>query len=203
MNFQETTATTLSWIFLLLAMHPEKQEKLFEEIQRVVGLSRLPTLNDRPQMPYTEAVIHESMRFSSMVPLSAFHATTEDVHFKNYLIPRGTIVVPNIYAAMRDPREWKHDPEKFIPERFLSGGDGLHKSESLMPFSVGKRICLGMTLALDELFLFTSSLFQTFRAAEDPNNPEGKLKVDYFKAALLVPKPQNMILYERQATATD
>ncbi|ODM92367.1 Cytochrome P450 2J6 [Orchesella cincta] len=191
----ETTSTTLSWEFLLLALHADKQEKLHEEIKRVVGLSRLPSLNDRPSMPYTEAVINEVMRFSAMVPLAVFHSALEDVTFKGYQIPKGTLVIPNLFCTMHDPKVWT-DPETFRPERFLSEDEKtLVKNEALIPFSTGKRICLGMTLAQDELFLFTSSLFQRFKVGPDPNGE--KLTVDYHAASVLVPKPHNLVLYDR------
>ncbi|CAL8102464.1 unnamed protein product [Orchesella dallaii] len=191
----ETTSTTLSWEFLLLALNPDKQEKLHEEIKRVVGLSRLPSLNDRPSMPYTEAVINEVMRFSAMVPLAVFHSALEDMTFKGYTIPKGTLVIPNLYCAMHDPEVWK-DPKVFRPERFLSeDGKTLIKNEANMPFSTGKRICLGMTLAQDELFLFTSSLFQRFQVGPDPNGE--KLTVDYHCASVLLPKPHNLVLHDR------
>jgi cytochrome P450 len=172
----ETTSTTLTWTFLLLALHPEIQEKLHEEIRRVVGMSRLPSLNDRPSMPYTEAVIAEVMRYSAMVPLAVQHRTTEDVHFGGFVIPADTLVVPNLYCALRDPKVWG-DADTFRPERFLSpDGKSVIRHEALIPFS-------------------TASLFQRFRVGKDPNGPE--LKIDYFMAAVLIPKPHDLVLEDR------
>jgi cytochrome P450 family 2 subfamily J len=191
----ETTSTTLTWTFLLMAMHPEIQEKLFAEIKRIVGMSRLPSLSDRPLMPYTEAVIMEVMRYSAMVPLAVQHRTTEDVNFHGYFIPADTLVVPNLYCAMRDPKVWG-DADNFRPERFLSPDEKtVIRHDALIPFSTGKRVCLGETLARDELFLFTTSLFQRFRVGGDPNGPP--LKPDYYMAAVLIPKPHNLVLADR------
>jgi len=191
----ETTSTTLSWTFLLLALHPEIQEKLHEEIRRVVGMSRLPSLNDRPEMPYTEAVIMEVMRYSAMVPLAVQHRTVEDVHFHGFFIPKDTLIIPNLYCAMRDPKVWG-DPDNFRPDRFLSpDGKTVVRHEAFIPFSTGRRVCLGETLARDELFLFTTSLFQRFKVGKDLNGPE--LKIDYFMAAVLIPKPHNLVLQDR------
>src|SRR5690348_3513510 len=165
----ETTSTTLTWIFLYMARHPHIQEKLAEEIQRVVGNSRLPSLTDRPEMPYTEAVIHEVMRKVTLVPISVFHSTMEDVEFHGYQIPKETIVMINLYEVHNNIGLWG-DPENFRPERFLSkDGTKFERREGFVPFSTGKRVCLGETLARDELFLFTSALFQAFEVSVDPN----------------------------------
>lgn len=146
-------------------------------------------------MPYTEAVINEVMRFSSMVPLAVFHSATEDIKFRGYNIPKGTLIIPNLYGAMQDVDVWG-DPETFRPERFLSPDEKtLLKNDAYIPFSTGKRICLGMTLAQDELFLFTSSLFQKFKVGPDPNGE--KLSIEYYNASVLVPKPHNLVLEER------
>lgn len=146
-------------------------------------------------MPYTEAVINEVMRFSSMVPLAVFHSSTEDTTFRGYNIPKGTLVIPNLYATMHDPAVWG-DPQVFRPERFLSEDEKtLVKHDAYMPFSTGRRVCLGMTLAQDELFLFTSSLFQRFKVGPDPSGEQ--LTVDYIPASVLLPKPQNLVLQDR------
>ena len=93
-------------------------------------------------MPYTECVILEVLRYSAIVPLGGFHSTTEDVMLEGYLIPKDTFVVPNSYAALHDP-VWG-DPDNFRPERFiLSDGSVNRHHEAHIPFSTGKRICLG------------------------------------------------------------
>ncbi|XP_021956777.1 cytochrome P450 2J3 [Folsomia candida] len=192
----ETTSTTLTWMFLLLALNPQPQEKLFEEIDSVVGKSRLPSLHDRPNMPYTEAVIMEVMRFSAMVPTGVFHSVLEDTTFKGYFLPKNTIIVSNLYACMKSPAIWG-DPDTFRPERFLAGdAKSVVRHEALLPFSTGKRVCLGESLAKDELFLFTACLFQRFRVTPDPNGPPPTM--DYHMATVLIPMPHNLVVHDRQ-----
>jgi cytochrome P450 len=165
-----TTSTTLTWAVLYMVIHPEVQKKFQGEIDKVVGKNRLPSLADRPQMVYTEALINEVLRKSSIQPMGVFHAATEDVSFEGYDIPKGTHIAANQHFVHHDSKIWG-DPENFRPERFLSAEGKIQKKEYLVPFSTGRRICIGETLARDELFLFLTSLYQRFDIQADPNRP--------------------------------
>ncbi|CAG7821182.1 unnamed protein product [Allacma fusca] len=114
----ETTSTTLSWMCAYLIHHPQVQHKLQEEIDQVVGKERLPALADRPSMPYTEAVISEVLRYSSIFAM-VLHKASEDLEFHGFFIPKDTIVLPNFYDAHFDEAGWG-DPQNFRPERFLN-----------------------------------------------------------------------------------
>lgn len=116
--------------------------------------------------------------------------------YKGYTIPKGTLVIPNLYSALYDPNEWDN-PEDFRPERFLLPDGTLSKHrESLIPFSAGKRICPGESLARDQLFLILCSLVQRFRFKPDPASP--KLKIEYTVTPLiLAPRPKPLIVEER------
>jgi cytochrome P450 len=111
---QETTATTLTWAVLYLATHPKVQKKLQEEIHRVIGKNRKPTLADKASLPYVEATMQEVFRMSSIVPMGVFHTTMANVSFRGFEIPKNTYVFSNIHGALRDPNVWK-DPETFSP----------------------------------------------------------------------------------------
>jgi cytochrome P450 family 2 subfamily J len=192
----ETTSTTLQWTFLYLAIFFEVQKKLQAEIMKVVGNSRLPCLSDRPNMPYTEAVIHEVLRYSSFVPLGVVHNTNKEVQIGGYTIPKNTMVFANQYAVHFDEEAWG-DPENFRPERFLNKEGVFTKHDSFIAFSVGKRVCLGETLARDELFLFTASLFQAFDIFPAGSLEELKLAMEAKPAGVLSPRAHNLILKER------
>ncbi|XP_071999885.1 cytochrome P450 2K1-like [Engystomops pustulosus] len=156
----ETTSTTLRWGILLMIKYPYIQEKVQEEIRRVVG-SAQPMYSHRGQMPYTNAVIHEIQRFSDIVPLNLGHETTKDVTFKGYCIPKGTYIIPLLTSVLRDKTQFEK-PDEFYPSHFLdSKGDFLNK-EAFMPFSAGRRACAGETLARMELFIFFTTLLQKF-----------------------------------------
>ncbi|XP_074102402.1 cytochrome P450 18a1 isoform X2 [Cotesia typhae] len=164
----ETVKTTLEWAVILMLHHPEAAKAVQEELDHIVGRSRMPALEDLPYLPITEATILEVMRRSSIVPLGTTHATTRDVKFNGFTIPAGTQVVPLLHAVHMDPNLWA-EPEDFRPARFLSAEGKVCKPEHFMPFGVGRRMCLGDVLARMELFLFFSSLLHTF----DIKLPEG------------------------------
>ncbi|XP_072346085.1 cytochrome P450 2C3-like [Scyliorhinus torazame] len=157
----ETISTTLQWAIQILAKYPQVQEKIHREIDEVVGSCRRPTVEDRAKMPYTDAVIHEVQRYIDLVPMSLPHMVTRDVEFRGYLIPKGTCVVPLLSSVLKGTSQWE-TPEEFNPNHFLDENGHFKKSESFMAFSAGKRICPGESLARMELFLFLTTLLQSF-----------------------------------------
>ncbi|NXI98450.1 CP2K1 protein, partial [Psophia crepitans] len=156
----ETTSTTLRWGLLLMMKYPEIQKKVQEEIESVIG-SNPPRIEHRTQMPYTDAVVHEIQRFANILPLSLPHETTADVTLKGYFIPKGTYIIPLLASVLRDKSQWEK-PDVFYPEHFLDSEGKFVKKEAFIPFSAGRRICAGETLAKMELFLFFTSLLQRF-----------------------------------------
>ncbi|KAK6965388.1 cytochrome P450 2U1-like isoform X1 [Biomphalaria glabrata] len=157
----ETTSTTIMWCLLYMLHYPEVQQKIYKEIVEQIGTDRPPNITDKSNLKYLTAVIMEVQRKASIVPLSLPHLCNKDTTLAGYNIPKGTIVMPNLDAIHASKEIWG-DPENFRPERFLDAKGNIIKREELMPFSIGRRICLGESLAKMELFLYLSTLFQKF-----------------------------------------
>ncbi|XP_078011930.1 cytochrome P450 2J2-like [Phascolarctos cinereus] len=163
----ETTSTTLRWALLYMPLYPEIQGKIQAEIDWVVGQSRQPTMADKENMPYTNAAIHEVQRMGYIVPFNVTRVATVDTTVEEYHVPKGAVLMTNLTALHRDPKEWA-TPETFNPEHFLENGQ-FKKREFFLPFSIGKRVCLGEQLAQGELFLFFTCLLQKFTFQAPPN----------------------------------
>ncbi|XP_073481166.1 cytochrome P450 2K4-like [Aquarana catesbeiana] len=162
----DTTSATLRWSLLLMMKYPEIQKNVQTEIEKVIG-SGEPRAIHRKQMPYTDAVIHETQRFGNIVPTNIPHATTQDVTFKGFFIPKDTQVIPLLYSVLRD-KEHFEKPEEFYPQHFLDSEGNFVKNEAFIPFSAGKRSCAGETLAKMKLFLFFTTLLQNFTFQAPP-----------------------------------
>ncbi|XP_012995672.1 cytochrome P450 2J2 isoform X2 [Esox lucius] len=181
----ETVTNTLLWALLYILNHPEVQEKVQEEIDSVIGPSRQPCSADRVNMPYTDAVIHETQRMANILPLNA-RKTNKDTTVGGYFIPQGTKVIVNLSSVLRDPSEWE-TAGYFNPEHFLDEHGHFRKRKAFFPFSAGKRACLGEPLARMELFLFFTSLLQRFTISLSPGKEPPSLEPQ--GTAILSPEP--------------
>uniref|UniRef100_H2QGD4 Cytochrome P450 family 2 subfamily B member 6 n=1 Tax=Pan troglodytes TaxID=9598 RepID=H2QGD4_PANTR len=165
----ETTSTTLRYGFLLMLKYPHVAERVYKEIEQVVGPHRPPALDDRAKMPYTEAVIHEIQRFADLLPMGVPHIGMA-ISFDLVILPQDTEVFLILSTALRDPHYFEK-PDAFNPDHFLDANGALKKNEAFIPFSLGKRICLGEGITRAELFLFFTTILQNFSVAS-PVAPE-------------------------------
>nr|ULR85493.1 cytochrome P450 [Spodoptera frugiperda] len=156
----DTTAMALVFGLMLLADHPEVQERIYEECQTILGDSdTTPTMSDLAEMKYLEAVIKETLRLYPSVPFIA-REVTEDFMLGDLLVKKGTEVSIHIYDLHRLP-ELYPDPEAFKPERFLSQ-QPTHPY-AFVPFSAGPRNCIGQRFAMLEMKCMLSGVCRKFK----------------------------------------
>ncbi|XP_054913118.1 cytochrome P450 2J4-like [Poeciliopsis prolifica] len=189
----ETTTTTLHWGLLYMIYYPEIQERVQAEIDAVIGPSRQPALSDRENMPYTDAVIHEIQRMGNILPLNVAHMTIKDTTLDKYSIPKGTLIIAPLHSVLHDESMWE-TPHSFNPQHFLDQDGKFRKRDAFMPFSAGKRVCLGEQLARMELFLFFTSLLQRFKFSPPPGEEPS---LEYRMGGARSPKPYRLCVTQR------
>ncbi|XP_072015531.1 cytochrome P450 2A10-like isoform X2 [Amphiura filiformis] len=191
----DTTSNTLRWGSQYLVRYPKVQDCIHREIDTVVGRNRLPKLADKPNLPYTQAVIAELHRITSLAPLSVFHVAGDTTTFRGYTILKNSVVISNLYAVRHSPEIWG-DPEKFRPERFLDDDGNFLEPDELIPFGVGRRVCLGEALARQELFIFFAHLLHQFKFEKTSENaPMPTLKP--IDGLVLHPEPYKLRVTKR------
>lgn len=136
-------------------------------------------MNDQPNLPYVMAFLYEAMRFSSFLPVTIPHATTDNAFVLGYYIPKNTVIFVNQWSVNHDPVKW-HNPEDFDPARFLDKDGFINKdlASSVMIFSVGKRRCIGEELSKMLMFLFISILAHQCNFKVNQNEPS-KMSFSY------------------------
>ncbi|KAM5126638.1 cytochrome P450 2G1-like, partial [Mantella aurantiaca] len=157
----ETTSGTLSFGLLCFIKYPEIQDKLHEEIDRIIGRTREPRVEDRNQMPYMNAIIHEVQRISDVFPMGVIRSATMDVTLRGYNLLKGTDIVPLLTTVLHDPSQFE-TPEKFNVKHFLDEDGKFKKNNGFMAFSAGKRSCIGESIVRMELFIFFTTILQKF-----------------------------------------
>lgn len=189
----ETTALTLTWLFYLLAQHPEVEQRLLEEYAQQLG-GRSPKIEEIAQLPYTTQVINEAMRlYPAAIVIS--RQLLEAESFGNHLLPAKANIVLNIGALHRDPRHWEH-PDHFYPDHFAPSASAERHKFAFIPFSGGPRKCIGEPLAMAEMQLLLPTILQRYRLRlADGWRTRPKMKFT------LVPESKMMMRIERRDRA--
>ena len=192
----ETATSTLLWMILLFNNYPDVQAKVHEELDEVIGPKRLPCLNDKKNLPYLEATIAEALRLRPVTPLAVPHKALVDTTLNGYNIPKDTTLILNIWAMHHDPKHWRN-PSQFDPNRFLDENKNVLNLSTLsyLPFSAGRRVCLGQLLAKVEVFLFVAQLMHQFKIENPPGYPLPSLEGDI--GIGLKPKPYKVCIKRR------
>ncbi|WP_434389705.1 cytochrome P450 [Melittangium boletus] len=162
----ETSANTLAWAWYRLSRHPDVEQRVFEELEQVLG-GRPPTLEDMPKLKYLQRVLEEILRLYPAAWMLARRALEEDV-ISGFHIPKGSLIYFSPYMVHRHPDFWP-DPERFDPDRFLPENQEGRTRFSYFPFGGGPRQCIGYQFAMMEIMLILAVGLQRFRPrlAED------------------------------------
>ena len=163
----ETTANTLAWVWFLLSQSPDVEARLHAELDAVLA-GRVPGLADAARLPYTRAVIDETLRLYPPVPYLAREALADET-LRDRPVPKGSLVMVVPWLLHRHKHLWDA-PDAFRPERFLEGSPEPVSRYAYVPFSIGPRICAGLSFALAEAILCLATLAQSFRLRLEPGH---------------------------------
>ncbi|CCD61735.1 CYtochrome P450 family [Caenorhabditis elegans] len=155
----ETTVTTLKWAFLLMAKNQKVQKNVQAELDSI-GQPMIE-IQHRTRLPYVQATINEIQRIANILPINLLRTVAEDIEIDGYNFKKGDLIIPQISILMNDPEIFEN-PEEFNPSRFLDEDNNVKKIDEFLPFSIGRRQCLGESLARAELYLVFANLIQNF-----------------------------------------
>ncbi|KAF5684660.1 oxidoreductase [Fusarium denticulatum] len=180
----DTTVSAITTFFLAMTFFPEAQKKAQYEVDEVIGNERLPTLSDRQRLPYVNALVKEVLRWHPVGPMCLPHTSSQDDVINGHLIPKGAMILPNIWQICHDPANY-HDPMAFKPERFL--GPEAETDPGRFVFGFGRRVCPAQAMADKTLFLNMAQTLTAFdiRVKEGSEKP----KAEFTSGVVSHPKP--------------
>lgn len=190
----QTTSITLDLALMMMVLRPDIQEKVHKDIDAVLGDAQLPTLNDKTQLSYVEAVLMEVARFFHIVPISGPRRALKSTKLGGYTIPKNTTILIGLRTVQMDKEYWG-DPEAFRPERFLDENNKIINLERFVAFGQGRRRCLGENLARACLFTFFVGIMQKFRLEECHYCEKPSLKT--LPGIVLTPQPYKVLFKTR------
>ncbi|KVI06604.1 cytochrome P450 [Cynara cardunculus var. scolymus] len=169
----ETTTVTLTWALSLLLNNPKSLKIAQDELDEHVGRERLVEESDIKNLSYLQAIIKETLRLYPPGPLSVPHHSRNDCIVAGYNIAKGTRLFVNLWKLHRDPKVWS-DPNLFQPERFLTSKKDIDVKGNhfeLLPFGSGRRMCPGVSFALQSLHFTMATLLQQFMLKNPSDEP--------------------------------
>ena len=170
---------------MFMILNPNVQEKCQAEINDQIG-TRSPSIEDPKDLPYVMATLLEIQRLAKVSPGSLPHILMKDTVVNDYHFSKNTMFIANLTKFQMDPEVFP-SPEIFQPERFIDDKNGtFKKNEFVVPFGIGKRVCMGETLAKNEMFIFFVRMLQriTFHETENKPSPDNVIR-----GIVTIPKP--------------
>ncbi|KAK9882833.1 hypothetical protein WA026_023448 [Henosepilachna vigintioctopunctata] len=163
----QTTSTTLDFAFMIMIIRPDIQQKIQFYIDSTFGENETINYSDRHRVPYIEAFIMEVIRYFVITPVIGPRRALCDTELHGYRIPKNTTILLSLYSLYYDKAYWT-DPELFRPERFIDNDGKLIFSDRLIPFSLGRRRCLGEVVARQCLFNFFTEIIRRYEITLQP-----------------------------------
>lgn len=169
----ETTTSALDAFFLAMVQYPSVQKQAQVELDTLLNNGeRLPSLSDRDKLPYINALCLEVLRYHSVLPTNIPHCTSQDDVYNGYFIPKGSLVIANIWNMTHDPKIYQ-DPTVFNPMRFLAKPEHVPERDPReIAFGLGRRICPGRYLADATVFTVCAMILSTFDISRVEGSPE-------------------------------
>ncbi|EJD42439.1 cytochrome P450 [Auricularia subglabra TFB-10046 SS5] len=184
----DTTVAAFYAFFLCMTLFPEAQAQAQAEIDSVIGPDTLPTWSDCERLPYVRALAKEVQRWAPVTPQSVPHCSNADGMFGGYFIPKGAVIIPNVWGFTRDVDIYPN-PEQFDPSRFL--GDRPQADPRDFAFGFGRRVCAGRQLAEASLFFLIANSLATLQISKkvgDDGLPIAP-KVEFASGSVAHPAP--------------
>lgn len=168
----DTVTSALSFCLYELSQNPKAQQKVYEEVTRIVGadIEVYPTYNQLQEMKFVEHCIKETLRLYPSVPMYGRNLD-EDLDLDGKIVPAGSNVNIMVIQLNRDPKYFK-DPEEFIPERFDESNERNENAFVYVPFSAGPRNCVGQKFAMLELKSAICNVVKNFELVPSDVKPQ-------------------------------
>ncbi|TFK25347.1 cytochrome P450 [Coprinopsis marcescibilis] len=203
----DTTVSTIFTCMLCLVKNPEITKRAQRELDSVIVSGCLPDFSDEDRLPYVTAIVNEAIRWQPVTPQGVPHTLSTDDEYEGFLIPAGSVVIPNIWAMCHDENMYP-DSFKFNPDRFLKDGNldlETQRDPSLMCFGFGRRICPGRHFAYASIWLAIASIIYIFdlEKAKDENGNEIDPPGDYDPGLAIMAKPFKYQLRPRSKDKED
>ncbi|KAI0102540.1 putative cytochrome P450 [Nemania sp. FL0031] len=206
----DTTAVTFVWFICAMLIFPEVQERAKAELDQVVGVDRMPSPEDEPNLQYIRGCVKESLRWMSGAIMGAMpHALTQDDHYMGFRLPKGAQLVNNVYTihsdAARYPRPNQFDPDRFKDDKQSFYDAAVNRDVSQrdnFSFGAGRRLCPGIHVADRSLFLGIARLLWAFDFKRPLDNEGNEIIPDPTKVTqgfVASPLPFKVIITPRDA----
>ncbi|KAF8140168.1 cytochrome P450 [Boletus edulis] len=189
----DTTVSVLLSFILAMVVYPKVQRKIQQQLDDTLGMQRLPTFADRAKLSIIDCVVWECLRWNPVLPLGLVHFVSEDDEYGGYSIPKGTSILPNVWAMLHDETCYPN-PMDFDPDRFVDRKRNMKLGINKFPqaaFGFGRRLCPGRWLAMDSVWIAIASILTVY-TIEKPLSEDGveiSPSVEYTSSLMSHPKP--------------